>query len=407
MKAHNILFISHDGMTDPLGSSQVIPYLQGLTKYGYSFTILSAEKKDRFEKHKADVLSALANYPINWEPVTYHNQIPILSAAYDYLILRNKALALHGKTNFSLVHTRAGVPSIIGFWLKQKTGVAFLNDIRGFWADERVDGKMWNRKNPAFNFLYTYFKAKEKSALKIADYNITLTHAAKKYLIDSNAQLKIQVIPCSADLQLFNYNTTSRNEVYNLKKDLGIAENDFIISYLGSLGGWYLIDEMLLFFKRLLLKKPNAKFLFISGTDKQVILAAANKLGIAASSILVKSAKRNDVPALLSLSNYSIFFIKPCFSKMASSPTKHGEIMGMGIPVIANAGVGDVEVIINKTKTGIVVKDFKKETLDATIDTMLLQASNREEIRQSAFEFYDLSSAVEKYLFVYQSILNS
>ncbi len=34
-KKGHILYISYDGMTDPLGQSQVLPYLKGLAKKGY------------------------------------------------------------------------------------------------------------------------------------------------------------------------------------------------------------------------------------------------------------------------------------------------------------------------------------------------------------------------------------
>ena len=47
-----ILYISYDGMTDQLGQSQVIPYMQGLAKLGQKITILSAEKKDAFFKNE-------------------------------------------------------------------------------------------------------------------------------------------------------------------------------------------------------------------------------------------------------------------------------------------------------------------------------------------------------------------
>ena len=47
-----ILFISYDGMTDVLGQSQVIPYLAGLTKMGYTFTILSCDKPDKYLANK-------------------------------------------------------------------------------------------------------------------------------------------------------------------------------------------------------------------------------------------------------------------------------------------------------------------------------------------------------------------
>ena len=50
--ATQVLYISYDGMTDSLGQSQVIPYLKGLSKKGYQFTIISCEKKENFEQNK-------------------------------------------------------------------------------------------------------------------------------------------------------------------------------------------------------------------------------------------------------------------------------------------------------------------------------------------------------------------
>ncbi len=38
------VFLSYDGMTDPLGQSQVLPYLEGLAASGHRIHIVSAEK---------------------------------------------------------------------------------------------------------------------------------------------------------------------------------------------------------------------------------------------------------------------------------------------------------------------------------------------------------------------------
>ena len=46
----NVLYISYDGMTDPLGQSQVLPYLSGLSKEGYSFHLISFETALNLEK---------------------------------------------------------------------------------------------------------------------------------------------------------------------------------------------------------------------------------------------------------------------------------------------------------------------------------------------------------------------
>ena len=146
----NILFISYDGMTDPLGQSQVIPYLAGLTEYGYEFTILSCDKPKKYADHKEYVMNLLEPYPIKWISIPYHKKPPVLSSYYDFLMLKKKAKELYKKEKFDMVHTRPGVPTLVALWLKKKYGLKFLNDIRGFWADERVDGGMWNMKNPLF-----------------------------------------------------------------------------------------------------------------------------------------------------------------------------------------------------------------------------------------------------------------
>src|SRR5665647_3716478 len=82
-----ILFISYDGLTDPLGQSQVIPYLAGLTKYGYSFTILSCEKPEKYALHKKYVDDLLKSYPIKWIPIPYHKKPLVLSSIYDVICL--------------------------------------------------------------------------------------------------------------------------------------------------------------------------------------------------------------------------------------------------------------------------------------------------------------------------------
>ena len=40
--------------------------------------------------------------------------------------------------------------------LSEKSKLLF--DTRGFWADERVDGGLWNLKNPIYNYLFEYLK---------------------------------------------------------------------------------------------------------------------------------------------------------------------------------------------------------------------------------------------------------
>jgi glycosyltransferase involved in cell wall biosynthesis len=404
-----ILFISYDGMTDPLGQSQVIPYLIGLTKYNFHFTILSCEKSENFSRHKEYVENLLKPYPIKWVHLRYHRHPKIISAVYDVVRMKKTAKQLHHIESFDMIHTRAGIPSLVGLWMKEKLGVKFLHDIREFYADSRVEGGMWNLKNILYRIVYNYFKKKEIAEVDNCDGIVCLTYAAEKIMLKW-PQLKkpkpIEVIPCSVDLQLFDPEKIDCQRKQKIKKALGISENDFVVSYLGSLGGWYLTEEMIRFLKIILEKNPNAKFLFISPHHHKKILNTSLKFGIPAEKIIVKNARRDGVPLLLSLSNYSIFFIKPCYSKKSSSPTKHGEIMAMGIPLITNAGVGDVEEIVEKYSSGFVLKKLEEDDFVHHAGILKKIHFDPYKIRQGAIEFYDLNKAVEKYSEVYNQILN-
>lgn len=411
MSEKKILFISYDGMTDPLGQSQVIPYLAGLTKQGYQFTILSCDKPEKFQANKTYVENLIAPYPISWVSIPYHKKPPVFSSVYDYFKLKQKAKELHKLHHFSMTHTRPGLPQLVALYLKKKFAVKFMNDIRGFWADERVDGGMWNLKNPLYKMVYNFFRAKEDECIHIADYNTCLTYKAKEILEklpQIKQPVKVSVVPCSVDLALFNPAAVDKNLKQVFKNELNISDDDFIISYLGSIGGWYMTKEMMQFCKKLLDKKPTAKFLFISNNNHQDIADAAAQYEIPAGKIIVKMGKRHEVPVLLSFSSYSLFFIKPCFSKLSSSPTKHGEIMAMGIPVITNSGVGDVKEIVEKYQSGYVLDDFSDAAMQKTVDAICNRAIefDRDAIRAGAEDFYNLEKTLETYRRVYNGVLN-
>ncbi|MEO8399261.1 MAG: glycosyltransferase [Ignavibacteriaceae bacterium] len=407
-KLKNILFISYDGMTDPLGQSQVIPYLAGLTRYGYSFTILSCEKPTRFAKHKTYVESLLKPYNIKWAFIPYHKNPPVFSSIYDVMMLRKKARTLHIKEKFYMVHTRAGIPSLIGLWMKKKFGIKFMHDIREFYADSRVEGGMWDINNYFYKWIFSYFKRKENEEIANCDGIVCLTYAAEKIIKQwpqYNKQIPLEVIPCSVDLDLFDPAKINEEKKETLKKEVNIKEGDFIISYLGSIGGWYLTDEMMKFCKIVSDKISNAKFLFITPHQHEIIFETAAKFKIPHDKIIVKHAQRDEVPLFLSLSNYSLFFIKPCYSKQSSSPTKHGEIMAMGIPVITNSGVGDVAEIVEKNNSGIVMYKLDEEQFQMTAEIIFKEISfDKIAIRNGAKEYYNLESAIEKYRKIYNNL---
>jgi glycosyltransferase involved in cell wall biosynthesis len=131
----------------------------------------------------------------------------------------------------------------------------------------------------------------------------------------------------------------------------------------------------------------------------------AAEYGISAEKIIVRYAGRNELPDYLSLSDCSIFFIRPTYSKMASSPTKHAELMGMGIPVICN-NIGDTGHVIEDTQTGIVINNFNENEyrqVAAKMPELLIIDKNK--IREGAFKYFDLEKGAGEYLQIYKRLL--
>jgi glycosyltransferase involved in cell wall biosynthesis len=238
---------------------------------------------------------------------------------------------------------------------------------------------------------------------------LSLTEAAKRdiQLKNDYKTLKVDVIPCCADLDHFNYHQVDKAFAGGLREQLGIHPENKIITYLGSIGGWYMTKEMFSFFKRLLLQQPEFVMLMMTKDDPDKVLSQAKEFGIPPDKLIVRFAGRNELPDYISLSDCSIFFIRPTYSKIASSPTKHAELMGMGIPVICN-DIGDTGKIIDETKTGIVINTFSDDAYDAAIGRMPeLLAIDKEHIRKAAFQYFDLEMGAAGYLGLYKRIFGA
>jgi glycosyltransferase involved in cell wall biosynthesis len=404
-----VLYISYDGMTDPLGQSQVIPYIEGLTKLGIEFHLLSCEKPERFISGFDQVSEKLLKAKIHWHPIPYTSSPPVLSTLKDILRLNKEAELLDREHHFQVVHCRSYIAAFVGLRLKKKKKVPFIFDMRGFWADERIDGKLWNIKNPIYLLIYKYFKRKEKEFLNHSDHIITLTENGKSEIIQNfglTQKTEISVIPCCVDTELFSKQDISLQDQYSWIKELNLGQDDFVISYSGSVGTWYMLEEMLDFFKVLSDSYHKAKFLFITLDDPEKIISVARSKDIDTGKIIICKAKRSEMPLLLSLSTLSLFFIKPAYSKKASSPTKMGELMSMGIPFITNSGVGDIDKLVNEYKTGILIKDHTETGYHEAIKSIpALLEQDTEICRNVAKTKYSLDFGVASYYQIYNQLM--
>lgn len=392
-----VAYLSYDGLTDPLGQSQILPYILGLESKGFEFVIFSFEKSKASKEYKSQIAELIGSKRIKWIPLQYHKKPPVLSTLLDLLILWWSVKKEHKIEPFAFCHCRSYVTSLVGLGMKRKRKIKFIFDMRGFWADERVEGGLWNLKNPIFKLVYLFFKRKEKEFLKEADHVISLTHNAKNEIESWQiGNAPISVIPTCVDLDLFDLKSVNEADSIYMRQKLQIAPDEFVLLYLGSWGTWYLTREMLNFFT-LIRNQVKAKFLIV--TTDNVKLPNEFKYP---ESVIITSASRVEIPLLISLASASVNFIKNSFSKKASYATKMGEIIAMGRYVVTNSGWGDVDLL--SSDQVMVLSDLSMEKMKSAISFTL---DNRwgKSFRMIDTHSFSLATGISKYKDVYQKVL--
>ena len=395
-----LLYITYDGLTDPLGQSQVLPYLQGLSAAGYSITVLSCEKKNRLAQSKNEIQELCSESNIEWHYIPFTTRPPLIAKAIDLYRLKKKALSLYAKKKFSWIHCRSYIASTIGLRLKRKFGTGFLFDMRDFWIDEKIDDGSWNLNNPVYRFIHWRYRKLEKNFFKHADAIVCLTAAARHEIIKkeyiSGHSEKIFVIPCCADLDLF-------------KPGSAFYPQPPVLCYLGSIGNGarYLLPQMLEFYKMAKTRIPDLQFLILSQDSSGNIQKFLDDAGVDMASVQIKSAKRAELPSVLAQVSYGIFFYKPTFARKSTSPVKLGEMLGMGIPVVCNKGIGDLDDILSLSGAGISISGFTSEEYSKAIELLRLIKPDKNLVRHAAEEHFSLAQGIEKYKVIYKKLATS
>ncbi|PYS57178.1 MAG: glycosyltransferase, partial [Acidobacteria bacterium] len=123
-----VLFISYNGMLDPLGQSQVIPYLRELARAGVRFTLLSFERRAAFgtegRNRCAELKRQLAEAGIEWHWLRYHQRPSLPATMYDVANGVRLAKKLVRRNRIDLVHARSHIPATIALALKRRFGTA-------------------------------------------------------------------------------------------------------------------------------------------------------------------------------------------------------------------------------------------------------------------------------------------
>ena len=389
-----VLYLSYTGLAEPLGRSQVFAYLRLLSPE-HQITLVTFEKPQ--DLADPALIAALRDeceaHAIRWLPQRYHQRPRLLATTWDMVVYMVVALRETWAGRADLLHARGYISAFAAVAVKWLTGKPFIFDTRSFWAEELIAAGRLKKGS----HLDRLIRAGERVCLRQAAAVVCLTQAAVDWLKANQpaaAGKPLVAIPTCADLDRF-------------RPESPIPAQPLRFGSIGTmLSGWFLTDWLEGFFREAA-AEPDARFEFITRDDPGRMVALAESAGLDASRVSIFALPPERVhEAIHPLTAVAMFFT-PGMAKLASSPTRMGEVLGCGRPVVANGGVGDVAEIIRRYRVGVVVEENTTEAMRAALAELKALLADPElsaRCRHAAEDWFSLDKGAAEYDRLYRQI---
>jgi glycosyltransferase involved in cell wall biosynthesis len=383
-----VVYVSYDGALDPLGASQVIPYIEGLARTGLAFTLISFEKADRWRESRVreQLNHRFEGAGVRWRPLAYHRRPRLPATVWDLLrgtlVVRHEVRLRAAK----LVHCRGDVAMTMARWARLPAETKVLYDLRGFFSDERAESGSWRRGG----FIDRFVRAAEDANWTRADGLITLTRAARRRLTLLRGELPPNVvIPTCVDLASYTADRLSQAREYG-------------VVYAGSFGQRYMPRETVNLIRVAQRELPGKALVLTPDAAK------ARAAGLSGSWVDVLTVAPSEVASWLSRAQASVFLYRPGIQMIATCPTRFAESLAAGVPVVANRGIGDLDEMIEQGRVGVLLRGFSDTSFAEgvkRISALLRDTDIRRRCRRFAEQHLELTLGVRRYERVYSQLL--
>ncbi len=167
---------------------------------------------------------------------------------------------------------------------------------------------------------------------------------------------------------------------HTIKSELGLNKDDFIFSYIGSLGILRGLDLILDALEIVLIKHPETKVLFVGSTEStNTLKSIINTKKLNKNIIFSGQVSYFEVPNYISISDVCLSIIRPLRCFYVASPCKIFEYMLIGKPIIANEEIPEHMRVITASNCGKLVKFNKLDLANA----MLMFIENKINLHES------------------------
>jgi glycosyltransferase involved in cell wall biosynthesis len=265
-------------------------------------------------------------------------------------------------------------------------------------AEEYVDAGVW----PANGWLFRLAKRLERLLVRDADGLVVLTRRARDWLHHCYARelrgKPVEVIPCCVD----------RRRTEGVPRVNGGRP---ALVYVGKLGGWYPTEAMLDFIATAVSTDPALIWKVWTQSDPGLLEPLLDARGLRGH-VSVGHCTPEALPAELACARAGLSFRKSGPSTVAVSPTKLGEYLAAGLPVVSSAGIGDTEEVLCGPAggpVGVVVRSLDEAGYRQAVQELtglLADPGVADRCRRVAVEEFDLVSVGwRRYRQIYQRVL--
>jgi len=397
--AEKTLYLTRTGLLEPLGQSQVLPYLRGLAGE-FRITLATSEKPEDLidSERMASAELECKRYQIDWRHRSFRSRPKVLAPVVGMLGMTWQAWMLVRRDGVRLIHARSYLPAGVAWVVWRLTGTPFIFDMRALWPEEMITAGRLRRGSLVHRAL-TWL---ERTCLRDAAAVVSLTETAVELLRERYPEelaiQRISVIPTCADLERFFPAD---------KRPLGPQVHGCIGTVLS---GWFRLDWLTAWIETASRRDPEAEFEIITRDNPARVREALDSADHLGNRLRIAAKHPDQMPETLHGHDFSVmFYAGGEVSELGRSPTRMAEVLGCGLPVVANAGVGDVGRIITDHNVGILLESPDPEHLRKAmdeLDELLADPELSARCRRAAEEVFSLEEGVMRYAEIYASIIS-
>ena len=369
----DITYLSVDSIQEGVGSSQITPLILGLAERGKSVCLITFEKI----KPSDELVELFRRAGVKWIAKDFGK--PGAVGGLQRLNELRRSVP-----QSSVLHGRSDVATVSALLSGVKAPV--LWDVRSLWSDQRllIGTAGWNKSTARAARVLENFAASKSAAMT------TLTAAVVPILENRHKKIpKIrEVIPTCVQTSKF------------LPSPMPSGQITCLLS--GTFNNYYDLDRTRQILDEIR-KTVNLRVIWARAGE-----SPTGRLGVGED--LIVSATHSEMPKIISDSHFGIAICKfeNQVSLAAAVPTKIGEFLASGRPVIVSEGIGDLDQMISSTQTGVIVENNDTlQNVTREIIKLVNDANTPARCRELALKHFDMGNSIDRYSEIYNRMLKS